>query len=152
MSVQILNRIFKRNNMIRILPVHNIHQRCQCCGLTASGWPCHQYKASLLSCQCLYFRRYSKTVCIRYGKWQTTHGRSQSTALLINIDTESSDSRNGISHVRLSICLQLVSMTIVQNQQPQCFQICWLQLVAFKWCQYTVNTIIRRTPCCKMNI
>ena len=39
--------------------VHNIHQRRQCCGFTASGWPCHQYKTSLLSCQCLHFRRYT---------------------------------------------------------------------------------------------
>lgn len=28
----------------------------------------------------------------------------------------------------------------------------YMNVVAFKWCQYTVNTIIRRTPCCKMNI
>ena len=119
MSVQILNRIFQRNNMVRIFLVDDMNQGCKCRGLTASGRPCHKNQASLTGGHIDYFLRDSESTRLRDFKRQTPHNRSICSSLLKYIDTKTSHTGNGIGEIYLPVFVEFFTVTLIHQRSKK---------------------------------
>ena len=151
-SVQILDGIFQRDDVIRIIPVDDVHQGSQRGRLAASGGPGHENQPPPLLRQPLYLGRNVQAVRVRDRKRQTAHGRRVRSPLPENVHTKPTDARNGVGQVCLSGLSQLLPVCLVQNAKEQIAQLPGHQRFLRRRGKHTVNPVIGRASHTEMNV
>ena len=116
-TMQVLNRVLNRNDVLRVGLVNHIDKGRKCCRLTGTGSTGNENQASLSGTEFLNRSRKSEFSRGRNLERQKSHYHRKRAALLEYIYTETSASVKGICEVNLTRLIHDFHETVIVREE-----------------------------------